>query len=127
MRDKGGDGREAKEVKKSAVKEKRSVRLAGGDSRREYAEAVAKEEQEQEEGIRRESPITGGSRASSDEAAAEEDEDKDEETGEGRKPITMTVPEGPSNQEREERSGHGASIVLRVAPGAGRTRRETQR
>ena len=102
IRDKGGDGREAKDVKKSAIKEKKSVRFAEGDSRRDYAEAVAKEEQEQEEGIRRESPITGGSRASNDGAAAEEEEDKDEETGEGRKPISMTVPEGPSNQEREE-------------------------
>ena len=70
MRDKGGEDREAKEVKKSAVKEKKKVRFAEGDSRRSYAEAVAREEQEQEEGIRRESPITGGSSASSDETTA---------------------------------------------------------
>ena len=96
-------------MKKGATKEKKTVRFSEEDSRRKYAEAVAKERSEENEGIRRESPITGGSSASSDEAAAaitatpaREDGDEDEETGEGRKPIAMTVPEGPSNQEREE-------------------------
>ena len=99
IRGKEGNEQDAKEVKKSAVKEKKKVGFAEGDSRREYAEAVVKEKQEEDEGVRRESPITGGSRASSDGAEAMEPEEDHEETGEGRTPLAMTIPEGPSNRE----------------------------
>ena len=51
-------------MRKNVVKEKKKVRFAEGDSRRDYAQAVAKEKQEEEEGVSRESPITGGGRPS---------------------------------------------------------------
>ena len=103
IRGKEGNEQGAKEVKKSAVKEKKKVRFSDGDSRREYAEAVAKERQEEDEGIQRESPITGGSRASNEEpeVMGHEEGSHDDEFAEGRTPEALTSPEGPSRQERE--------------------------
>ena len=101
MKDKGGDDRETKEVKKSATKEKKKVRFAEGDSRRDYAEAVEKERQEQAEGVGRESPNTGGSSASTDRPGDKEEKGDDDEFDEGREPGALASPEGPSKQERE--------------------------
>ena len=90
-------------MRKSATKEKKKVKFSDGDSRREYAQAVAKEKEEEDEGVQRESPITGGSRASSDEPGVMEQEegDHDDEFDEGRNPEELASPEGPSKHERE--------------------------
>ena len=76
------------------------------EQRRAYNEAVAEEQREQEDGIQRESRSTGGSRASNEAAPGDTDGHEaaggDEETDEGRAPVAMPVPDGPSNHEREE-------------------------
>ena len=76
--------------------------LAG--KRRAYDEAVAEEQREHEDGIRRESRNTGGSSGSDEQRRKDEEaaEAEEEELEEGRVPNAMTVPEGPSHQEREE-------------------------
>ena len=127
VRARGEDERDTKEVKKSAIKKnnaKVSVEQAEKgekalrrEDKREYHEAVSEERRADEDGERRESRNTGGSSASNNETAAnatastpasssgnndpdkEEEEEKQEE---GRRPNAMTVPEGPSAQEREE-------------------------
>ena len=88
-------------MKKSAVKQKKTVRFAEGDSRRKYAEAVEKERQEQAEGVGRESPNTGGSSASTDRPGNNEEKGDDDEFDEGREHGALASPEGPSKQERE--------------------------
>ena len=47
IRGREGGEQDTKEVKKSAVKEKKKVSFSDGDSRREYTEAVARERQEE--------------------------------------------------------------------------------
>ena len=84
IRGKEGGEQNTKDVKKTEVKSKKRVKFSDGDSRREYAEAVAKERQEEDEGIQRESPIAGGSSGSSDEPEVIEQKegDHDEELDE---------------------------------------------
>ena len=75
----------------------RSKRPAVGG--RAIVEAVAEEQREHEDGIKRESKNTGGCSGSDDQRAAGPVE---EELEEGRTPNALAVPEGPSKQEREE-------------------------
>ena len=124
IKGKEGNERDAKEVNKGAVKEKKTVRFAGEDEQEKrrgdgeemrrdqavYQETVGadidRERAASEDSERRESRNTGGSRGSSEAApgAPKEDrgEEDEEEMDEGRTPVAMTVPEGPSNNEREE-------------------------
>ena len=121
---KGKEGQDAKEVKKGAVKEKKTVRFADEDERRKrrgdgdemrrdqaiYQETVGAdidgERAASADSDRRESRDTGGSSASNEAAPGAtsegQDEEDREEMDEGRTPIAMTVPEGPSINEREE-------------------------
>ena len=100
------DERGAKEVKKTATKEKRAgitteqadkaEKALEREDKRQYHEAVDEERKAEEDGERRESKDTGGSSGSDDRTEKEEEEE------EGRSPEALAVPEGPSNREREE-------------------------
>ena len=77
-------------------------------------EAVAEEQREHEDGIRRESKNTGGSSGSDDQRAAGPEE---EELEEGRSPKALAVPDGPTDKEREEhyplQTSQSLSITLK--------------
>ena len=90
----------------------RGRKAARTEKGKAYQEAINEERKMQQDNDQRESQNTGGSSGSSSEATANQpmaqetghdDEREEEETnGEGRAPIAMTVPEGPSSHEREE-------------------------
>ena len=64
------------------------------------AEGAKRQRQEEEDANQRESENTGGSSGSGDQPGA----DREDEFEEGRSPNALTVPEGPSQREREEHS-----------------------
>ena len=127
VRGKEGGERDTEEVKKNETKQKKKVRFAEGDvqnkrrgdgdemreDQAQYQGAVnsdtARQREANEDADQRESRNTGGSRASSGAAPGDTDEHEaaggDEEMDEGRTPVAMTVPDGPSNHEREENTG----------------------
>ena len=81
--------------------DRRKRQTVGTGQRRAYDEAVEEEQREHEDGMRRESENTGGSRGSDDPRATGSTEADEGEPEEGRVPEAMIVPEGPSHQERE--------------------------
>ena len=70
------------------------------------AEGAKKQRLEEEDADKRESNSTGGSSGSERQTTANRD---DEEEEEGRSPEALTIPDGPSQKEREEPIDAGIS------------------